>query len=87
MSKKEEMKFTKYEMTRLIGSRALQLANGAPLLIKLSEKELEDIKYNPIEIAKKEFEAGVIPMTVLREMPKPPAAIGSEAAKKEEATQ
>ena len=41
----------------MIGSRALQIGMGAPFLIKLSEKDLEDINYNPVEIAKKEFEA------------------------------
>jgi len=63
-------KYTKFETARLIGARALQIAMGAPFLIKLSEKELEGIMYNPIEIAKKEFAADVIPMTVKRTMPK-----------------
>ncbi len=60
---------TKYEKARIIGSRALQLAKGAPMLIKLSKKELEEIRYNPLEIAKKEYEAGVIPVTVKRLLP------------------
>jgi DNA-directed RNA polymerase subunit K/omega len=60
------MKITKYEMTRMIGSRALQISHGAPILIKLNDKDLEELKYNPIEIAKKEYEQGVIPMEVIR---------------------
>ncbi len=63
-------KYTKFETARLIGARALQIAMGAPFLIKLSEKELEVMMYNPIEIAKKEFAADVIPMTIKRTMPK-----------------
>ncbi len=63
--KKEEV-YTKYEKARMIGSRALQIAMGAPFLVKLSEKELEAIKYNPIEIAILEFEQGVLPITVKR---------------------
>ena len=63
-------KLTKYEKARMIGSRALQIAMGAPLLVKLSEKDLEDISYNPVEIAKLELEKGVLPITVKRPVPK-----------------
>ena len=65
-----EKKLTKYEHARVIGSRALQISMGAPFLVKLKEGELEKMKYNPIEIAKKEYEAGVIPITVKAPMPK-----------------
>ena len=41
-------KYTKYEIARMIGSRALQIAQGAPFALKLSEKELEEICFNPI---------------------------------------
>ena len=68
-------KYTKYEMARMIGSRALQISMGAPFLVKLSEKELEEISYNPIEIAKIEFEKDVIPITVRRPMPKAKAEV------------
>ena len=65
----EEVKFTKYEKARMLGSRALQISMGAPFLIKLSEEDLKEIAYNPIEIAKLEFAEGVIPITVRRPMP------------------
>ncbi|MBS3106663.1 DNA-directed RNA polymerase subunit K [Candidatus Woesearchaeota archaeon] len=61
---------TKYEKARIIGSRALQISMGAPFLVKLDEKELERIRFNPVEIAKIEFEKGVIPITVKRPHPK-----------------
>ena len=61
--------FTKYEKARVIGSRALQIAHGAPALIKLSDKQLEEIKFSPIEIAKMELEAGVIPISIIRPLP------------------
>jgi DNA-directed RNA polymerase subunit K len=61
--------YTKYEKARMIGSRALQLAMGAPFLVKLGEKELEEAHFNPIEIAKIEFEKGVLPITVKRPIP------------------
>ncbi len=61
--------YTKFEISRMIGSRALQIAMGAPFLVKLTKKDLEKLKYNPIEIAKIEFERGVLPLTVKRPMP------------------
>lgn len=61
--------YTKYEKSRIIGSRALQIAMGAPLLLKLTKKQLEALGYNPIEIAKLEFEKGIIPIGVKRPLP------------------
>ncbi|MBW2999201.1 DNA-directed RNA polymerase subunit K [Candidatus Woesearchaeota archaeon] len=65
----EPDKFTKYETARMLGSRALQIAMGAPFLVKLSKKKLEEIQFNPLTIAKLEFEAGVIPIVVKRPLP------------------
>ncbi|HLC51773.1 MAG TPA: DNA-directed RNA polymerase subunit K [Candidatus Nanoarchaeia archaeon] len=62
----ESEDYTKYERARMIGSRALQLSMGAPFLLKLSQKELEAVKFNPIEIAIKELEAGILPITIRR---------------------
>ncbi len=74
------MSYSKYEKARLIGSRALQISMGAPFLIKLSEKELEEINFNPIIIATKELEADALPITVARPMP-----VGTKAEKKKKA--
>lgn len=63
------MEYTKYEKARIIGARALQLSMGAPFMIKLSEKDLEKINFNTVEIAKLEFEQGLIPITVKRPLP------------------
>ena len=68
--KTNEVKLNKYERARILGSRSLQIFMGAPFMIKLSKKELEVIGYNPIEIAKKELDAGKIPIEVLREVTK-----------------
>jgi DNA-directed RNA polymerase subunit K len=62
--------FTKYELARILGARALQIAMDAPLLLKIDEKELEEINYNPIEIAKRELVAGVLPITVNKPLPR-----------------
>ena len=62
--------YTKYEKARMLGSRSLQLAMGAPFLVKLSEEQLEEMGYDPLEIAKLEFEKGVVPITIKRPMPK-----------------
>lgn len=63
--------YTKYEKARILGSRALQLSMGAPFLVKLSKEDLERIKYDPLEIARMEFEQGIIPLTVKRPLPMP----------------
>ena len=62
-------RYTKYEKARMIGSRALQIAMGAPFLVKLSKEDLEKIRYDPIEKARIEFEKGIIPITVKRPVP------------------
>ena len=64
-----EGQYTKYEKARMIGSRALQIAMGAPPLVKLTPKQLAEIKYNPVEIAKLEYEEGVMPIDVKRRLP------------------
>ena len=56
--------FTKYEITRIIGARALQLATGAPMLIK-RPKDIYDVT----EIAKLELDANVLPITIRRPVP------------------
>ncbi len=66
---KEDQTYTKYEKARMIGSRALQLSMGAPFLLKLSEEELEELNFNVIKIAIKEFETRVIPITIKRPLP------------------
>jgi len=58
------MKYTKYEIARIIGARALQLAMGAPILIKRPKA-----MYDTVQIAIMELEKGVLPITVKR--PKP----------------
>ncbi len=63
------MNYTKYEKARIIGARALQISMGAPLLLKLKKEDFEKINYRPVEIAKMEFEKGIIPITVRRPMP------------------
>lgn len=65
-----ENQYTKFEIARIIGSRALQISMGAPFLIKLDDAELERISYNPMEIAKLEFKKGVLPIGVKRPLPK-----------------
>ncbi len=57
-------KYTKYEKARMLGARALQIAMGAPFLVKLDEKDLEKVRYDPLKIAMLEFEKGLIPITV-----------------------
>ena len=63
---KEKVKvdYTKYEVARIVGARALQISMGAPVLVK-PPKELHD----SIDIAKYEFKEGATPLTVKRVLP------------------
>lgn len=58
-----EDEFTRFEVARLVGARALQIALGAPVLVKKSEQT------DAIELAKEEFRKKMIPITVKRELP------------------
>lgn len=69
MSKTEKTRYTNFEKARLIGARALQISMGAPFAVKLSDDELVALNYNPIAIAKREFEQGKIPIDVRRKLP------------------
>jgi DNA-directed RNA polymerase subunit K len=53
--------YTKFEKARIIGARALQLAYGAPPLVKVPAGMV-----NPIDLAEIEFDKGVIPITIIR---------------------
>jgi DNA-directed RNA polymerase subunit K len=75
-----EEKYTKFEIARMIGSRALQISMGAPFLVKLSEKQLEELAYSPIAIAKLELEQDVLPLTVKRPLPGKKKAATAKAA-------
>lgn len=50
---------TKFEKTRIISARALQIAQGSPILVKVPKDITE-----PIEIAKLEWDACVIPIDI-----------------------
>lgn len=65
-----EHQFTKYEVARIIGARALQIAMDAPLLLKISEAELKSINYDALKIAEKEFKSGVLPISINRPTPR-----------------
>ena len=65
-SSEEVTQFTKFEKARMVGSRALQISMGAPFLVTLSDDDLKKLRYDPIEIALREFAEGIIPITVRR---------------------
>jgi len=70
-----EDEFTRFEVARLVGARALQIALGAPVLVKKSEQT------DAIELAKEEFRKKMIPITVKRELPdKTKIAVSAKAA-------
>ena len=58
------VKLTRFEITRLISARSLQISLGAPALVKI-DKPI----YSPMDISKKEFDEKLIPLAVVRQMP------------------
>jgi DNA-directed RNA polymerase subunit K len=61
MVDKMQEEYTKFEKARVIGARALQLAYGAPPLMKVPAGMV-----NPIDLAELEFEKKIIPITILK---------------------
>ena len=62
--------FTKYERARILGARALQISMDAPVLLKMSEEELESLNFDSLKIAQKELDEGVLPISIHRPLPK-----------------
>jgi DNA-directed RNA polymerase subunit K len=56
-----DMTLTRFEKARIIGARGLQIALGAPVLIKVPDNLVD-----PIEIARLEFKQGLIPISVVK---------------------
>jgi len=56
-------KLTRFERTRLISARALQLSLGAPPLVKIPSG------ISMIDLANHEFEKRLLPLMVLRKYP------------------
>lgn len=61
--------FTKYEKARILGARALQLAMNAPLLLKITEEDLQKINYDVLKIAEIELDSGVLPISIKKPFP------------------
>ncbi|MFH1588809.1 MAG: DNA-directed RNA polymerase subunit K [Candidatus Diapherotrites archaeon] len=53
-------KLTRFEVARLISARALQISLGAPSLIKPDKDDA------PTDIAKKELDQKIIPLSIMR---------------------
>jgi DNA-directed RNA polymerase I, II, and III subunit RPABC2 len=57
-------KLTRFERARIVGARSLQISMGAPLLIEPPEG-----LRTSVDLAMKELEAGVLPITIRRRLP------------------
>jgi len=62
--------YSKYEVARILGARALQIAMNAPLLIKIKEEDLEKINFDALKIAEVELNSGILPISVHKPFPK-----------------
>lgn len=57
-------KVTRFEKARIVGARALQISMGAPILV-----DADETVSNPIDIALKEMDAAILPITIRRTLP------------------
>jgi len=64
-----EKQFTKYEIARILGARALQISMNAPLLVKIEKEDLEKINYDALKIAEVELNSDILPISVKRPFP------------------
>lgn len=65
----KEQNFSKYERARILGARALQIAMNAPLLIKISQEDLEKIKFDALKIAEVELNSNILPISIKKPFP------------------
>ena len=56
---------TRFERARIVGIRALQINMGAPVLIDVTLFD-KKIREDPVLIAEKELELGILPLTIVR---------------------
>ncbi|MCX6815055.1 MAG: DNA-directed RNA polymerase subunit K [Candidatus Aenigmarchaeota archaeon] len=58
---------SRYEKTRILSARSLQISQGSPVLVKVPKGMTK-----PLDIARLEWEANVIPIDIkLRQAPEP----------------
>ncbi|MDO8124825.1 MAG: DNA-directed RNA polymerase subunit K [Candidatus Hermodarchaeota archaeon] len=57
-------RMTRYEKSRVVGARALQISMGAPILTRIGPDF-----HDPIRIAEAELEKRVLPITIRRKLP------------------
>jgi DNA-directed RNA polymerase subunit K/omega len=53
--------YSHYEKIRIISARALQISQGAPVLVSRKKDQID-----PLELASLEWEAGAIPIESIR---------------------
>jgi DNA-directed RNA polymerase subunit K/omega len=57
------VKFTRFELTRVLSARSLQLSLGAPPLVKRTAD------LSMLQVAEKELKEKVLPLSILRKFP------------------
>jgi DNA-directed RNA polymerase subunit K/omega len=66
---KTQNEFSKYERARILGARGLQIAMDAPMILKMESEEMDNLNFDPLKLAEKELDSGVLPIAVKRPMP------------------
>ena len=68
LDKMAVQEFSKYERARIIGARGLQISMDAPLLVDVDESELDAMNFDPLKIAEKELDSGILCIYVSKPM-------------------
>ncbi len=55
---------SRFEKSRIIGARALQISFGAPVLVEIPSEKID-----PLKLADMELEQRVLPITIHRKLP------------------
>lgn len=63
MSHLKQYRITDYELAAILGKRAVHLSKRAPPMVDVGDM------VDPLDIARKEYEQGVLPMILTRDMP------------------
>ncbi|MBM3303575.1 MAG: DNA-directed RNA polymerase subunit K [Candidatus Aenigmarchaeota archaeon] len=62
---KAKESYSRYEKTRILSARALQIAQGSPVLVDVPRGVID-----PFEVARLEWDAGMIPIDIKERKPK-----------------
>ena len=65
--------YTKFEKTRIVSARALQIAQGSPAMVEVPRGD-----FDPIDLANREWELSIVPIDIRGKKVNPAVGDNSE---------